>query len=85
MSESIKATRASVAIGALTVDAFMLSDGSYRMSLSFFANSVSKEAQGISNFLHSNVIKRLRGEVQGTFKFLPDESTDTYSNESKPH
>jgi hypothetical protein len=32
MSESIKATRANVAIGALTVDAFMLPDGSYRMS-----------------------------------------------------
>lgn len=32
MSESIKATRATVAIGALIVDGFMLPDGSYRMS-----------------------------------------------------
>jgi hypothetical protein len=32
MTESIKATRASVQIGALEVDGFMLPDGSYRMS-----------------------------------------------------
>ena len=32
MSESIKATRATVAIGDLTVDGFQLPDGSYRMS-----------------------------------------------------
>ncbi len=34
MSESIKATRAIIAIGSLSVEAFMLPDGSYRMSLS---------------------------------------------------
>jgi hypothetical protein len=32
MTESIKATRASVQIGAMEVDGFMLPDGSYRMS-----------------------------------------------------
>ena len=32
MSESVRAVRASVQIGSLTVDGFMLPDGSYRMS-----------------------------------------------------
>lgn len=43
MSESIKATRATVAIGALTVDAFMLPDGSYRMSQTQAAEAVEKD------------------------------------------
>lgn len=32
MTESVRAVRASVQIGSLTVDGFMLPDGSYRMS-----------------------------------------------------
>ena len=32
MTESVKAVRAPVQIGYLTVDGFMLPDGSYRMS-----------------------------------------------------
>jgi hypothetical protein len=75
MSESIKATRATVAIGALTVDAFMLPDGSYRMSLSQAANSVGKEAQGISNFLRSKALKRLLEEAGSTSNFLPESLT----------
>jgi len=43
MSESIKATRATVAIGNLTVDGYMLPDGSYRMSLTQAAETVGKE------------------------------------------
>ena len=75
MSESIKATRATVAIGALNVDAFMLLDGSYRMSLSQAANCVSKEAQGISNFLRSKALKRLLEEAGNTSNFLPESLT----------
>ena len=41
MSDSIKATRATVAIGGLTVDAFMLPDGSYRMSQSGAAAAIA--------------------------------------------
>ena len=82
MSESIKATRATVAIGALTVDAFMLPDGSYRMSLSQAAECIGKPARGTFDFLQSKALKRLLGEVQGTFDFLPDESTDTYNPEN---
>jgi hypothetical protein len=82
MSESIKATRATVAIGALTVDAFMLPDGNYRMSLSQAAECIGKPARGTFDFLQSKALKRLLGEVQGTFDFLPDESTDTYKPEN---
>ncbi len=82
MSDSIKATRATVAIGALTVDAFMLPDGSYRMSLSQAAECIGKPARGTFDFLQSKAFKRLLGEVQGTFDSLPDESTDTYKPEN---
>ena len=75
MSESIKATRATVAIGGLTVDAFMLPDGSYRMSLSQAANCIGKEAQGISNFLRSKALKRLLEKAVGTSNFLPESLT----------
>ncbi|MFN9763270.1 MAG: hypothetical protein ACK59J_22185 [Pseudanabaena sp.] len=69
MSESIKATRATVAIGGLTVDAFMLPDDSSRMSLSQAANSVGKEAQGISNFLRSKALQRLLEKAENTSNF----------------
>ena len=75
MSESLKATRTTVAIGALTVDAFMLVDGSYRMSLSQAANCIGKEAQGISNFLRSKALKRLLENAVGTSNFLPESLT----------
>ena len=82
MSESIKATRATVAIGDLIVDAFQLTDGSYRMSLSQAAECVGKPARGTFDFLQSKALKRLLGEVQGTFDFLPDASTDNYQPEN---
>jgi len=75
MSESIKATRATVAIGDLIVDAFMLPSGEYRMSLSQAANCIGKEAQGISNFLKSKALKRLLDKAVGTSNFLPESLT----------
>ena len=75
MSESIKATRATVAIGDLIVDAFQLPDSSYRMSLSQAANCIGKEAQGISNFLKSKALKRLLDKAVGTSNFLPESLT----------
>jgi len=82
MSELIKATRATVAIGTLTIDAFMLPDGSYRMSLSQAAECIEKPARGTFDFLQSKAFKRLLGEVQGTFDFLPDNSSDGYQPEN---
>lgn len=51
MSESIKATRSTVAIGTF-------------------------------DFLQSKAFKRLLGEVQGTFDFLPEDSSDNYQPEN---
>jgi hypothetical protein len=51
MSESIKATRATVAIGALNVDDYMLSDGSCRMSQTQAAETVGKEEFNARDFL----------------------------------
>ena len=62
MTESIKATRASVQIGALEVDGFMLPDGSYRMSQTQAAEAVGLSRRNVSDFLRSNTIKALLGE-----------------------
>lgn len=82
MTDSNKAVRATVQLGNLTIDAFMLPDGSYRMSLSQAAECIGKPARGTFDFLQSKTFKRLLGEVQGTFDFLADESEDTYKTES---
>lgn len=62
MTESIKATRARVQIGALEVDGFMLPDGSYRMSQTQAAEAVGLSRRNVSDFLRSNTIKTLLGE-----------------------
>ncbi len=62
MTESIKATRASVQIGALEVDGFMLPDGSYRMSQTQAADCVGKPEINARRFLSSKAIKALLGE-----------------------
>jgi hypothetical protein len=84
MTESIKATRAPVQIGALEVDGFMLPDSSYRMSLTQAAECVEKNAQGISNFLKSKILKRLLTEAGGISNFLQSATVealviDTYT------
>lgn len=86
MTESTKATRATVQIGSLTVDGFMLPDGSYRMSLTQTAESVGKQARSTFDFLRSKALKRLLGEAGGTFDFLSEDtvtalSADTYTVE----
>lgn len=82
MTESIKATRASVRIGALEVDGFMLPDGSYRMSLSQAAECVEKTAQGISNFLKSKTLKRLLAEAGGISNFLHSATVEALSDDT---
>lgn len=62
MSESIKATRATVEIGGLTVDAFMLPDGSYRMSQIQASEAVGLSGRNVFDFLRSNALKTLLGE-----------------------
>jgi hypothetical protein len=79
MTESIKATRASVQIGALEVDGFMLPDGSYRMSLTQTAECVGKPARSTFDFLRSKALKRLLSEAGCTFDFLPEDTVTALS------
>ena len=82
MTDPVKVTRATVQIGSLSVDAFLLTDSSYRMSLSQAANCIGKEAQGISNFLRSKTIKRLLERVGGISNFLPESLTSPILDEA---
>lgn len=63
MTESIKATRASVAIGSITIDGFMLPDGSYRMSQAQAADAVGKPPVNALRFLGSKAFKSLLGDA----------------------
>ncbi len=63
MTESIKATRATVTIGTLTIEGFMLPDGSYRMSQTQAAETVDLGVQNVSDFLKSKAFKSLSGEI----------------------
>jgi hypothetical protein len=57
-----RATRATVQLGTLTIDGFMLPDGSYRMSLTQTAETVDLGVQNASDFLRSKALKSLAGE-----------------------
>lgn len=50
MTDFTRATRATLVIGSLTVDGFMLPDGAYRMSLTQAANCVGLTTGNASNF-----------------------------------
>jgi len=76
MSESIKATRATVAIGDLIVDAFQLPDGSYRMSQTQLAEAVGKDEINARRFLISKSINTIRGE-----SYTPDSIEVSSPNE----
>lgn len=62
MTDSVKATRATVTLGDLTIDGFMLPDGSYRMSQTQTAECVGKPEINARRFLSSKAIKALLGE-----------------------
>jgi len=65
MSESIKATRATVTLGSLTIDGFMLPNGEYRMSQTQAAECIGKARQGMSDFLKTKAFNRLLGQAGG--------------------
>ena len=86
MTESVRAVRATVQIGNLTVDGFQLPDGGYRMSLTQAAECVGKPARSTFDFLRSKALKGLLSEAGSTFDFLPEDTvaalaTDTYTVE----
>ncbi len=62
MTDSTKATRATVTIGNLPIDGFMLPDGSYRLSLSQAADTIGLTARNAFDFLESKAFKSLAGK-----------------------
>lgn len=70
MTDSVKASRASVQIGSLVVDGFMLPDGSYRMSQTQVAQCIQDDPVYARNFLDSKAFKSLpdKGFTPETFE-----------------
>ena len=62
MTTEFKATRATVTIGSLVVDGFMLPDGSYRMSQTQAAEIVGLSERNARDFLRSKSLKSLLGD-----------------------
>jgi hypothetical protein len=75
MTDSVKATRATVTLGTLTIDGFMLPNGEYRMSLTQTAETVDLGVQNASDFLRSKALKSLAGEgyTPQTFEIETDD------------
>jgi hypothetical protein len=61
VTESVRAIRASVQIGFLTVDGFMLPDGSYRMSQTQAAECVGLSERNTSFFFSRIRYQHCRG------------------------
>ncbi|MCY7334546.1 MAG: hypothetical protein LH649_18235 [Pseudanabaena sp. CAN_BIN31] len=78
MSESIKAIRATVAVGDLTVDAFMLPSGEYRMSQAGAAAAIADAPVYALRFLKTNDSKLLLGQA------FTDYNPDVIEVESEP-
>ena len=62
MSDSSKATRASIQIGNLAVDGFMLPDGSYRMSQTQAAETIGKPEINVRRFWSTKTAGLLLGK-----------------------
>jgi len=62
MTDSTRATRATIRLGSLEIDGFMLPDGSYRMSQTQAAEAIEKPEINARRFLGSKAIKALLGE-----------------------
>jgi len=78
MSESIKAIRATVAVGDLTVDAFMLPSGEYLMSQAGAAAAIADAPVYALRFLKTNDSKLLLGQA------FTDYNPDVIEVESEP-
>lgn len=61
MTQSSRASRASVQLGNFTIDGFMLPDGAYRMSQTQAAQVIGKPEINARRFLESKGIKALLG------------------------
>ena len=62
MTDTVNVARATITIGLLSVDGFMLPHGSYRMSQTQAAEAVGLEESNVRRFLGSKSIKVLLGK-----------------------
>lgn len=62
MTDSTKASRATVQLGSIEVDGFQLPDGSYRMSQTQIAETIGLTERNARDFLRSKAIKSLLGK-----------------------
>lgn len=83
MTESVRAVRAPVQIGPLTVDGFMLPDGSYRMSQTQAAECVGKPEINARRFLDSKAIKSLLGQGYTPDSIEIESSSDRLRGQSR--
>lgn len=67
MTDSTKATRATVSVGSLMVDGFMLPDGDYRMSQAQAAEAIEEPPVYALRFLQSKDSKALLGEAYADY------------------
>jgi hypothetical protein len=75
MTDTVNVARATIIIGLLSVDGFMLPHGSYRMSQTQMAEAVGLEESNVRRFLVSKSIKVLLGKGY-TPETLDVEKTD---------
>ncbi|HIK39969.1 hypothetical protein [Thermoleptolyngbya sp. M55_K2018_002] len=70
----MKATRATVELGSISIEGFMLLDGSYRMSQTQAAECVGLSERNARDFLRSKGLKALLGEgdTPAIFELEPD-------------
>jgi len=68
MSDAVTATRAQIQIGSITVDGFMLPDGSYRMSQEQAAEAIEEPPVYALRFLRSKASKALLGDDYTDYK-----------------
>jgi hypothetical protein len=72
------AQRATIQIGAIAIEGFMLPDSSYRMSQTQAAECVGKPQRNAGRFLESKGIKALRGNG-----YTPDTVEVKFSKQSR--
>lgn len=80
-----KAKRATIFVGSLEIEGFMMPDGSYRMSQLQAAECIGTTAQNASNFLRSKAFKALRSEgfTDQVSEQIAVESTDQARGETR--
>lgn len=76
MGVTMKAKRATIAIGTIEIDVFQLPDSSYRMSQTQVAETVGKKELSFRQFFQSKWLKALPGIEPDSVNFIKIERED---------